>query len=155
MEHRIKLIKKTGYILYLIVILSLVYIQPADVRSADEGKSAAPADQQDIRKTDKITLPPGIPPGIPPEMRKPGSEQLQKTLTGSVPEKTTQPATETSQPVTTEPVPQQEIKKPETETQQPSGLQTPPVPGEPIKRPLPPAKAQPGIPRQLGPRRLQ
>ena len=140
MEHRIKLIKKTEYILYLIVILSLVFIKPADVRSADEVKSVAQADQQDMRKTDKGTLPPGTPPGISPEQRKSGSEQLQKALTGSAPEKTTQPATEPSQPATTEPAPQQEIIKPETETQQPSGLQTPPVPGEPSKETSSPCK---------------
>jgi len=151
MEPRIKLIKKTEYILYLIVILSLVFIKPADVRSADEGKSVAQADQQDMIKTDKITLPSGTPPGISPEQRKPGSEQLQKALTGSAPEKTTQPATEPSQPATTEPAPQQEIIKPETEIQQPSGLQTPPVPGEPGKRTVPPAKVtQPGIPQTVG-----
>lgn len=87
MEHRIKLIKKTEYILYLIVILSLVFIKPADVRSADEEKSAVQADQQ-------------------------------------------------------------EIKKPETETQQPSETQTPPAQVEPGKRPVLPARvAQPGIPR--------
>ncbi|MFZ3136639.1 MAG: secretin N-terminal domain-containing protein [Thermodesulfovibrionales bacterium] len=87
MEHLIKLIKKTEYILYLIVILSLVFIKPADVRSADEVKSVAQADQQ-------------------------------------------------------------EIKKPETETQQPSDLQTPPVPGEPGKGPVPPTRVtQPGIPQ--------
>ena len=57
MEPRIKLIKKTEYILYLIVVLSLVFIKPADVRSADEVKSVAQADQQDIGKTDNGTLP--------------------------------------------------------------------------------------------------
>jgi len=147
MEHRIKLIKKTEYILYLIVILSLVFIKPADVRSADEVKSVAQANQQDIGNTDKTTLPPGTPPGISPEQRKLLNEQLQKALTDSVPEKTIQPENGSSQPATTEPAPQQEIKKPETETQQPSGLQAPPVPGEPVKRPR---VTQPGIPQTAG-----
>ena len=120
MEHPIKLINKTEYILYLIVILSLVFIKPADVRSADEVKSVAQAAQQDIGKT------------------------------GSAPEKTTQPATEPSQPAKTEPAPQQGIIKPETETKQPSGLQTPPAPGEPVKTPLPPANVtQPVIPQTV------
>jgi type II secretion system protein D len=146
MEHRIKLIKKTKYILCLIVILSLVFIKPADVRSADEKKSLAQADQQDVRKTDKGTLPSAL-PVISPEQIKIWTEQ-QKALTGSSPEKTTQPGNETSQPATTEPAPQQEKIKPETETQQPSGLQIPPVPGEPGKRPVPPARVtQPGIPQ--------
>ena len=151
MEHRIKLIKKTEYILYLIVILSLVFIKPADVRSADEVKSVAQADQQDMRKTDKGTLPPGTPLEIPPELQKRWDKQQQKALTESVPEKTTQPVTEPSQPATIEPAPQQEIKKPETETQEPSGLQAPPVQAEPVKRPVPPARVtQPGIPQTAG-----
>jgi type II secretion system protein D len=150
MEHPIKLMKKTEYILYLIVILSLVFIKPADVRSADEGKSVAQAVPQDMIKTDKKALPPGTPPGISPEQIKSGNEQLQKALTGSAPEKTTQPATEPSKPATTEPAPQQGIIKPETETKQPSGLQTPPVPGEPVKTPLPPANVtQPVIPQTV------
>jgi len=147
MEHRIKLIKKTEYILYLIVILSLVFIKPTDVRSADEVKSAAQADKQDIVNTDNGTLPSAL-PGNSPEQIKIWSEQLQKALTGLAPEKTTQPATEPSQPTTAEPAPQQGIIKPETETQQPSGLQTPPVPGEPRKMPL--KVTQPGIPQAAG-----
>lgn len=148
MEHRIKLIKKTEYILYLIVILSLVFIKPADVWSADEEKSAAQADKQDVIKTDKRAWPPETPSEISPEQRKRASEQLQKLLTGSVPGKTTEPAAEPLQPATTEPAPQQEIKKPETETEEPSGMQTPPVPGEPGKRAVPAAKVtQPATPQ--------
>lgn len=150
MEPHIKLIKKTEYILYLIVILSLVFIKPADVRSADEVKSVAQADQQDIRKTDN-GIPPSALPGIPPEQRKILSEQLQKALNGAVPAKTIHPLAEPSQPATTEQSPQQEIIKPETETQQPSGRQTPPVTGEPGKILLPPARVtQPGIPHTAG-----